>query len=144
MAPYILDIVATGHSSFFVCLVVWFCLFVCLFVWFVWFGLVWFGLFCFVLFCLFVCCLLFVVCCLLFVVCCLLLLSLSLSLLLHLHKECKELFGHQRIMDAALRDVAGALQIGRPHLGILAAEKGLIAGGEGILVGFLEGILAGS
>eukprot|EP00434_Breviolum_minutum_P014199 symbB.v1.2.012520.t1/scaffold867.1/size156651/6 len=31
-------------------------------------------------------------------------------------------------MDAALRDVAGALQIGRPHLGILAAEKGLVAG----------------
>ena len=41
-------------------------------------------------------------------------------------------------MDAALRDVAGALQIGRPHLGILAAEKGLVAGGEGSLW-FLEG-----
>ena len=66
---------------------------------------------------------------------------LLLLLLLHLHKECKELFGHQRIMDAALRDVAGALQIGRPHLGILAAEKGLVAGGLVGSLWFLEGYL---
>lgn len=31
-------------------------------------------------------------------------------------------------MDRALRDAVGALQVGRPHLGILTAEKGLLAG----------------
>lgn len=42
--------------------------------------------------------------------------------------DCKELFGCQSIMDKALRDAVGALQISRPHLGIFTAEKGLLAG----------------
>ncbi|CAK9054426.1 Transmembrane 9 superfamily member 4 (Endomembrane protein 10) (Transmembrane nine protein 4) (AtTMN4) [Durusdinium trenchii] len=42
--------------------------------------------------------------------------------------DCRELFGSQSVMDRALRDAVGALQVGRPHLGILTAEKGLLAG----------------
>eukprot|EP00931_Biecheleriopsis_adriatica_P090439 TRINITY_DN64419_c0_g1_i1.p1 TRINITY_DN64419_c0_g1~~TRINITY_DN64419_c0_g1_i1.p1 ORF type:complete len:379 (+),score=79.76 TRINITY_DN64419_c0_g1_i1:41-1177(+) len=38
------------------------------------------------------------------------------------------LFPSQRVMDKAVQDVVGALRIGRPHLGVLTAEKGLIAG----------------
>eukprot|EP00929_Paragymnodinium_shiwhaense_P054079 TRINITY_DN27102_c0_g1_i1.p1 TRINITY_DN27102_c0_g1~~TRINITY_DN27102_c0_g1_i1.p1 ORF type:complete len:376 (-),score=82.91 TRINITY_DN27102_c0_g1_i1:683-1810(-) len=39
-----------------------------------------------------------------------------------------DLFKAQPDMDAAIRDVCGALQIGRPHLGVLTTEKGLVAG----------------
>ena len=38
------------------------------------------------------------------------------------------LFSSQQIMDRAMRDAVGALRIGRPHLGILTTEKGLLAG----------------
>ena len=38
------------------------------------------------------------------------------------------LFSSQQIMDRAMRDAVGALRIGRPHLGVLTTEKGLLAG----------------
>jgi len=38
------------------------------------------------------------------------------------------LWRNQRQMDAAIRDATGLLRIGRPHLGILTTERGLIAG----------------
>mmetsp|Transcript_6371 Transcript_6371/g.17116 ORF Transcript_6371/g.17116 Transcript_6371/m.17116 type:complete len:373 (-) Transcript_6371:94-1212(-) len=38
------------------------------------------------------------------------------------------LFRCQSDMDKAVRDAVGALRIGRPHLGVLASEKGLVAG----------------
>lgn len=39
-----------------------------------------------------------------------------------------KLFREQKDMNKALLDVVGALGIGRPHLGVLTSEKGLIAG----------------
>ena len=53
---------------------------------------------------------------------------MCLELSLTFWKDCQELFGCQAVMDKALRDVVGALRIGRPHLGIFTAEKGLLAG----------------
>nr|QDO16279.1 meiotic recombination protein SPO11 [Lingulodinium polyedra] len=38
------------------------------------------------------------------------------------------LFSKQADMDRAIRDAVGALLIGRPHLGVLTSEKGLVAG----------------
>jgi len=42
--------------------------------------------------------------------------------------EAPSLFRKQAHMDAALLDVVGTLEIGRPHLGVFATEKGLVAG----------------